>query len=106
MQRFIEVDGKESNMSSTICNKINQEHHFINNNNNNFNDQSNKHELTNDYYESFKSSPNKKLRHSSDTFGYFGNCKICKDRATGIHYGIASCEGCKVCFVYIYFQVI
>ena len=26
----------------------------------------------------------------------FGKCKVCKDKATGIHYGIASCEGCKV----------
>lgn len=26
----------------------------------------------------------------------FGNCKICNDNATGIHYGVATCEGCKV----------
>lgn len=26
----------------------------------------------------------------------FGNCKICNDKATGIHYGVATCEGCKV----------
>ena len=26
----------------------------------------------------------------------FGMCKICNDKATGIHYGIPSCEGCKV----------
>ena len=25
----------------------------------------------------------------------FGLCKICNDKATGIHYGISSCEGCK-----------
>nr|ASL70506.1 nuclear receptor [Brachionus rotundiformis] len=25
----------------------------------------------------------------------FGKCKVCKDKATGIHYGVASCEGCK-----------
>lgn len=26
----------------------------------------------------------------------FGNCKICNDKASGIHYGLATCEGCKV----------
>jgi hypothetical protein len=26
----------------------------------------------------------------------FGKCKVCSDKATGVHYGIATCEGCKV----------
>ena len=26
----------------------------------------------------------------------FGKCKICSDDATGIHYGVGTCEGCKV----------
>ena len=26
----------------------------------------------------------------------FGNCKVCGDKATGIHYGVSTCEGCKV----------
>ena len=26
----------------------------------------------------------------------FGKCKICTDTATGVHYGVATCEGCKV----------
>lgn len=26
----------------------------------------------------------------------FGLCKVCGDQATGVHYGIATCEGCKV----------
>ena len=26
----------------------------------------------------------------------FGNCKVCDDQATGIHYGVQTCEGCKV----------
>nr|ASL70621.1 nuclear receptor [Brachionus koreanus] len=25
----------------------------------------------------------------------FGKCRICKSEATGIHYGVSSCEGCK-----------
>jgi hypothetical protein len=25
-------------------------------------------------------------------------CKVCNDKATGIHYGVATCEGCKVYF--------
>ncbi|CAF0868497.1 unnamed protein product [Brachionus calyciflorus] len=25
----------------------------------------------------------------------FGQCKVCSDKATGIHYGTSSCEGCK-----------
>ena len=32
----------------------------------------------------------------------FGRCKICKDKATGIHYGIPSCEGCKVIIIRIF----
>ena len=33
-------------------------------------------------------------RHHS-TFP-FGKCKVCTDQATGVHYGIPTCEGCKV----------
>ncbi len=28
----------------------------------------------------------------------FGSCRICNDKASGIHYGVATCEGCKVRF--------
>lgn len=26
----------------------------------------------------------------------FGQCRVCRDQANGIHYGVPSCEGCKV----------
>ncbi len=26
----------------------------------------------------------------------FSDCNICNDKATGVHYGISTCEGCKV----------
>lgn len=39
--------------------------------------------------ESSNSSETPRLQFS------FGKCKICDDTATGIHYGIATCEGCK-----------
>jgi hypothetical protein len=35
-------------------------------------------------------------RRPKSTFP-FGRCRVCNDKATGVHYGIATCEGCKVC---------
>jgi hypothetical protein len=36
----------------------------------------------------------------------FGKCKVCKDKATGMHYGVNTCEGCKVytllCFCFFF----
>ena len=34
----------------------------------------------------------------------FGRCKVCNDKATGVHYGIATCEGCKVSFFVFLFS--
>lgn len=50
-----------------------------------------------------ESDLDKKLKSSFN----FGKCKVCKDKATGIHYGVASCEGCKVLkkiYIYIFFD--
>lgn len=54
---------------------------------------------------SFENYLNKK-RAQSEKFEVkynFGKCRICKSEATGIHYGVSSCEGCKVIFLIIYF---
>lgn len=48
---------------------------------------------------SLKSYQNK-LRKKS-TFP-FGKCKVCNDKATGVHYGISTCEGCKVRFKFFF----
>lgn len=32
----------------------------------------------------------------------FGKCKVCNDKATGVHYGISTCEGCKVNLKYLF----
>jgi hypothetical protein len=29
-------------------------------------------------------------------------CRVCLDKATGVHYGIVTCEGCKVIFFYLF----
>ena len=36
---------------------------------------------------------NKKLKLSPEVTYCFGNCRICDDKASGVHYGIATCEG-------------
>lgn len=32
----------------------------------------------------------------SRNWSQFGPCRVCNDKASGVHYGIESCEGCKV----------
>jgi hypothetical protein len=36
------------------------------------------------------------INDDSNVKFFFGECKVCGDIASGIHYGIATCEACKV----------
>lgn len=38
---------------------------------------------------------NKTLKTTKKQSFTFSDCKICNDKATGVHYGISTCEGCK-----------
>lgn len=31
-------------------------------------------------------------------------CRVCADEASGIHYGVTSCEGCKVCIYHEHYH--
>ena len=39
---------------------------------------------------------NKKQKLSPNLTINFSDCKICDEKSSGIHYGISTCEGCKV----------
>ena len=38
---------------------------------------------------------------SQSSKGSHAVCKVCSDKASGFHYGVTSCEGCKVWNIYI-----
>ncbi|CAF4274305.1 unnamed protein product [Rotaria socialis] len=50
--------------------------------------------IANEQRDSDLSQKSSKGKRSRLTFP-FGACRVCSDSATGIHYGIATCEGCK-----------
>lgn len=39
---------------------------------------------------------------SSNTSKTFVSCKVCGDKASGYHYGVTSCEGCKVNYDFLF----
>jgi hypothetical protein len=49
-----------------------------------------------------KSKPNEDEKASATSSFSFGSCKVCTDKATGIHYGVSTCEGCKVSILLIF----
>ncbi|CAF0789697.1 unnamed protein product [Brachionus calyciflorus] len=47
-------------------------------------------------YEFYKT--NKKLEKDMKSLKFYGNCRVCNDDATGVHFGVSSCEACRKFF--------
>ena len=39
---------------------------------------------------------NKQIETKQNNAPQYENCKICNDVSSGFHYGVFTCEGCKV----------
>jgi hypothetical protein len=69
-----------NNHNNYLQQKFNSNKTFKDNNNNN----------NNDLFTLTNNKDSQKVKFP------FGKCKICHDDATGVHYGVITCEGCKV----------
>ena len=44
----------------------------------------------------FETNQERSFEINSTAQRYYENCKICDDVSSGFHYGVFTCEGCKV----------
>ena len=48
------------------------------------------------HFENFSCKETLDSKTEKTVSNLYGNCRICSEEATGLHYGVFTCEGCKV----------